>query len=224
MEELVAHRSDDHCLGTLKVFSEAHQSGLYATGNDDNARSSAVLEERRIPLLGKMQRFRDQGVTMCDIATMLRSIDRKSEAATWFQLARDVGAAHGFFSLESLACSGLGIAAMEEGRHEEGMVLLRNALVAAELNELDDPQYELDALDELISALFTTKSIDEVEPLVLRYREAANAYSENEGAGVCFRELYSLLLSARLDEVLCICTLRLGTPNNSSAIASSTDI
>ena len=113
---------------------------------------------------------------------------------------------------------------MEEGRHEEGVALLRNALVAAELNELDDPAYELDALDELMSELFTTKSIDEVEPLVLRYREAAKAYSENEGAGVCFRELNSLLLSARLYEVLCICTLRLGTLNNSSAIASSTDI
>ena len=44
--------------------------------------------------------------------------------------------------------------AMEEGRREEGVELLRNALVAAELNELDDPQYELDALDVLIQALF----------------------------------------------------------------------
>jgi len=29
--------------------------------------------------------------------------------------------------------------AFSAGRHEEGVALLRNALVAAELNELDDP-------------------------------------------------------------------------------------
>ena len=224
MEELMALRSDYDCSGILSVFSTAHQMVFQATGRKDHARSSVGLEERRIPLLGKLQRFWDQGETMCSISTMLRSIERISEAATWSQRARDVGAAHGFFSLESLACRGLATAAMEEGRHEEGVALLRNALVAAELNELDDPAYELDALDELMSELFTTKSIDEVEPLVLRYREAAKAYSENEGAGVCFRELNSLLLSVRLYEVLCTCTLRLGTLNNSSAIASSTDI
>ena len=86
------------------------------------------------------------------------------------------------------------------------MALLRNALVAAELNELDDPRYELDALKSLISALFSTKLIDEVEPLVLRYREAAKAQSEKKG--VCFPEFNSLLYSAHLHEVLCSCTPR----------------
>ena len=43
--------------------------------------------------------------------------------------------------------------------------MLRNALVAAELNELDDPQYELIALRPLMYALLKTHSIDEVEPL-----------------------------------------------------------
>ena len=91
------------------------------------------------------------------------------------------------------------------------MALLRNALVAAELNELDDPKYELDAVNSLVEALFKTNSVDEVEPLVLRYREAAKVRSEKEG--FCFAELDSLLCSARLHEVLCLCTLRLGTPH-----------
>jgi len=166
-----------------------------------------------------LQRFRDQGEMMSNLSTMLRSLERKREAATWYQRARDVGAAHGFFSLESRACVGLGRAAMEEGRHEEGVALLRNALVAAELNELDDPQYELAPLDALIHALFKTNSIDEVEPLVLRYRETAKAQSEKEGFGV--RELDSVVCSARLHEVLCLCTPRWEPPLAASSLLAT---
>jgi hypothetical protein len=86
------------------------------------------------------------------------------------------------------------------------LALLRNALVAAELNELDDPEYERDALKSLVDALLRTHAIDEVEPLVLRYREAAKALSEKEGAAFCFAEINSFFFSARLHEVLCLCT------------------
>ena len=60
---------------------------------------------------------------------------------------------------------------MAEGSdsYEEGLALLRNGLVAAELNELDDPQHELNALHDLIVALFATGSTGEVEPLVMRF-------------------------------------------------------
>ena len=112
------------------------------------------------------------------------------------------------------------MAAVDEGRHEEGLALLRNALVAAELNELDDANYELIALDGLTEALCKAHAIDEVEPLVLRYREAAKAQSEKKG--FCFKEIDSRLCSARLHEVLCICTPRLGTPSHGSALASCT--
>jgi len=206
MEELMALQSDDDCSGILSVFSGAHRWGFYATDIADHAHSFVGLVERRIPLLGKLQRFWDQGNAMCILSDWLRFLHRNSEAATWSQRARDVGAAHGFFSLESAACKGLGEAAMEEGRHEEGLALLRNALVAAELKELDDPAFEVNALKSLITALFKTNSIDEVEPLVLRYREAAKAQSEKEG--VCFMELKSRFFSAQLHEVLCLCTPR----------------
>ena len=114
------------------------------------------------------------------------------------------------------------MAAVDAGLHEEGVALLRNALVAAELNELDDPHYELIALQSLVEALFTTKSIEEVEPLVLRYREAAKATRETEG--FCIREFDSVVCSARLHEVLCLRTPRLGTPYHSSSTASSTAV
>jgi hypothetical protein len=202
MDEMMARQSDDDCSVTLAVFSTAHQSGWAATGSKDHARSCVGLEERCIPLLGKLQRFRDQGESMYTLSNILLTLQRDSEAATWFQRARDVGAAHGFFSLECTACMGLGRAAMEEGRHEEGVALLRNALVAAELSELDDPSYVLEALDSLIDALFRARAFDEVEPLVLRYREAAKAQSGRRG--FCFAELNSPLFCARLHEVLCM--------------------
>jgi hypothetical protein len=206
MEELVARQSDDFCSSMLKAFSTAHQMGYQATGSKDHARSCVGLQERRIPLLGKLQRFRDQGMTMCSLSDFFRILERTSEAATWYQRARDVGAAHGLFSLESSACMGLGEQTMGEGRDEEGLALLRNALVAAELNELDDPKFELDALQSLIFALFSTNLIDEVEPLVLRYREATKAQSKREELrGACVSELRSMVFSARVHEVLCLC-------------------
>ena len=205
MEELVAHLPDDFCSLILTAFSDAHHMGFLATDSKDHAHSCVRLSERRIALLGKLQRFRDQGEAMCSLANTLHRIERNKEAATWYQRARDVGAAHGFFSLESRACRGLGEEEVREGRHNEGLELLRNALVAAELNELDDPAYELDPLQSLIQALFHTDAIDEVEPLVLRYREAAKAQSE-KGEGRFFKlsELRSIVFSARLHEVLCL--------------------
>ena len=202
MEELMAPGSYKGCSDILSAFSNAHLMGYLATGSDDHLRSYVGLVERRIPLLGKLQRFWDQGEAMCKLSIFLTLLARNSEAATWFQRARDVGAAHGFFSLESKACMGLGRAAIEEGRHDEGVALLRNALVAAELNELDEPTFELEALKSLIHALLTMKSIDEAELLVLRYREAAKAQSEKKG--VCLSEFDSFLYSARLHEVLCM--------------------
>ena len=139
VEELMAQESDEACSEILQAFSRAHKWGFHETGLIVHAQSFVGLVERRIPLLGKLQRFRDQGEAMCSLADILRALERNSEAATWSQRARDVGAAHGFFSLESRACMGLGKTAIDAGRHEEGVALLRNALVAAELNELDDP-------------------------------------------------------------------------------------
>jgi len=206
MEELMARQSDEDCSGTLSAFSTSHHTGFHETGSKDHARSYAEPVERRIPLHAKLQRFRDQGDAMCSLSDMLHLLERNSEAVTWYQRARDVGAAHGFFTLESRACMGLGAAAMNEGRHEEGVALMRNALVAAELNELDDPMYELNVLQDFVEALLHTHAIDEVEPLVLRYREAAKA--ERERKGFSLLEFDSVVCSARLHEVLCLCTPR----------------
>ena len=131
------------------------------------------------------------------------------KAAGFFQRARDVGAAHGFFSVECKACHGLGHRALDEGRHEEGLDLLRNALAASSLRENEnDNIMELQVLAQLTDALFLEHEIDEVEPLALRYREASRAESQKIGR-FCFWELESLYASARLLEVLNPSTPRL---------------
>ena len=50
----------------------------------------------------------------------------------WFERARAVGEAHGFFTLESKACLGLGHLAMLHMRKDEAVQLLQNSLKAAE--------------------------------------------------------------------------------------------
>ena len=63
---------------------------------------------------------------------------------------------------------------------------------------------ELNVLNSFTDALFDTHAIDEVEPLVARYIEAAKAESEKKGR-LIITELRSLFTSARLHEVLCSC-------------------
>ena len=185
----------------LYDFKWAHTAGMNSRNSTHHAIAAVRLQEMRIKLLGQEERFRDQGEAMCDAAAHLRVARKRTEAAGYFQRARDVGAAHGFFSVECQACLGLGALAVCAGRHEEGVDLLRNALAASSLCEDEDDTFlELKVLAELISALFQTHEIDEVELLFLRYREAAKTESRKDGR-VCFFELQSLYVSARLLEV-----------------------
>jgi len=205
MEELLDHFAV-HAGGRnviLTAFSRAQDSGLKSTGRREHAHSAIVLLERRVKLLGTMERFRDQCAVLCEIADNLLRLGKVQDAETCLQRARNVGAQHGFFSAECEACLGLGQICMADGRQEDGLDLLRNALAAAPLNEADDSHCELNALQGLINALFETNAIDELEPLVPRFREAAKIESrkiEKVSSGE-FRIFY---FSARLHEVLCI--------------------
>jgi hypothetical protein len=208
MEELLENSSNWECIADLNVFIIARTMGQLATGSRDRSISVARLQERYVELLGKMERFRDQGEAMCNLARALNFAGKREEGERWLQRARDVGAAHGFFSVESKACVGLGELAMDQGRHEEGVELLRNALAAASLSEHEGEEEsnreELSVLSELIEALFETAAIDEVEPLVVRFRELAKAETARIG-GLSYRELWSFCFNTRLHEVPCIC-------------------
>jgi len=138
LDELLEGELDAVCNWILLAFAQAHTDvDIGATVGSDGRRgrwgtsresmiAASTLYERRIELLGKMQHFGDQGLVLCELADNL--IDHPSfqkEAARTFQRARDVGAAHGFFSVEARACVGLGRLAVQEGRPEEGLDLLR---------------------------------------------------------------------------------------------------
>jgi hypothetical protein len=101
---------------------------------------------------------------------------------------------------------------MLEGRQEEGVELLRNALVCVPLCEVEDTFMELEVLHLFTDALFRTHAIDEVEPLVARYLKAAKTESEKQGRLV-ISEIRSLVASARLHEVLCSCPPRWEPPH-----------
>jgi hypothetical protein len=217
MEEMMEHQTDDaSCNGLLETYSDAHRLSFNATGSNDNLLSVVRLETRRAEVLGKMQRFRDQGQALCRAADHLRSLDtdqEDQESEGYFQRARKIAEAHGFFSVECESCFGLGKLARAGGRDEEGVELLRNALVCVPLCEGgDEPDVldvktsalELDILSTFTTALFDTHAIDEAEPLVARYRETAKADSDTQGR-LSYWEFDSLLMSARLHEVLCTC-------------------
>ena len=200
MEEIMEGQPDDICHVILKSFQAAYLTGCVPTGSQHHAISAIRLGEDLVALLGKMERFRDQGEEICLLADNLFEAGKHQEAAEYYQKARKVGEAHGFFSVECRACNGLGNAAMSEGRDEEGQDLLRNALAASSLSEDEGPnEWELPILNSLIMALFMTHAVDEVEPLVLRYRKAVEADSEGEGHPC--NEVRSLVFRAQLHEV-----------------------
>ena len=175
VDELLEGRGDAVCNYFLEVFARAHVMGRNATRSRTHALSVIRLEERRIELLGKMERFRDQASALCCVADSLCILDNFHEAERTYTRARDLGAQHGFFSAECLACLGLGHVCTEEGRPEEALELLRNAVAASTLVELEDSSYQLNSLQRLIDALLIANAIDEMEPLILRFREAVEA-------------------------------------------------
>ncbi|KAJ1479958.1 hypothetical protein T484DRAFT_1812368, partial [Baffinella frigidus] len=199
MEEMMADEPDGSQERTLFAFLRAHQMGLISTNDKQHSEQCVLLEERRAEILGKMQRFRDQGECYCSAAESLLVLTKHPEAIKLFERARKLGEAHGFFSVECRACEGIGQLAMLQGRHEEGVEMLRHALAAAPLNEEDDSHFELRVLEKFIDALFVTNAFDEVEPLVERYREAASAESR-VSKSLCHQEVDSLYASARLHE------------------------
>jgi hypothetical protein len=209
VDELLGWQPDDWGRKVvLTSFITAHKAALSATLSKEHASAPILLLEQLVILLGKMQRFADQGEAMCEMGKHLLFLSRQRDAASWFVRAREIAAANGFFFIECNSCMGLGRVAMVKGHHEEGLALLRNALVAAPLNELDDPKFELAALEALIRACFETHAFEEVAQLVLRYRAVAQTSAIVAASGIdeSFTSIYfhldSLYYSARLQEVL----------------------
>jgi len=134
MGDLMKNQQDAFCDRVLGLFASGYFFAFSETSRSDHAMQVVETKELRVQLLGKMERFRDQGAVICQIAqfveqccygeaafagfdkaTLSSEVRRHVEvlftpgkAAKYYQRARDVGAAHGFFSVECDACMGLG--------------------------------------------------------------------------------------------------------------------
>mmetsp|Transcript_35393 Transcript_35393/g.80539 ORF Transcript_35393/g.80539 Transcript_35393/m.80539 type:complete len:336 (+) Transcript_35393:207-1214(+) len=207
MEELLESRPDpSNCETILAIFAEAHKKMCFESTSTEHAEKVIKLLSRREQLLGKLQRFRDQGENLHSIADHLLLLpNRQLEAANYLKRTRSIGAEHGFFGLEALACMGIGQLALKTGNVGAGLEALRQALTAADFDEFEDAEYaggstiKVNVLRDLTSVLIGRNAIDEAEPLVARFREEAKAESARKG-GVCFSELFSLFANARLLE------------------------
>jgi hypothetical protein len=133
MEEMMEGRTDEIYDVVLQIFAHAHlrRMGDFCTSGVGlhHALAFVGLQERRIELLHKMELFRDKGEAMCHLAGVLQILQRPQESKRCYERARDIAEAHGLFLLECMACEGLGELAIKEGRDEEGVELIRNALV-----------------------------------------------------------------------------------------------
>ena len=106
MEELLEKSPDTVCDLILRTFLQGRMGIISEDGIRENALPCTILQERRVQLLGKMGRFRDQGQLMCELAGLFEFAGEPHQAAKCLNRARDVGAAHGFFSVECRACEG----------------------------------------------------------------------------------------------------------------------
>ena len=135
LDELMAEQSDEHRDYLLRVFSDAHSRSGAMKGCIAPAVEMVRLQRRRLAGLVKLERFRDYGDALCYIGDGLLASkctcdsSLREEAAGFFHKALDVAQSHGIFSVECLAGAGLGDLAMLDGRDEEGVELLRNALL-----------------------------------------------------------------------------------------------
>ncbi|KAJ1494554.1 hypothetical protein T484DRAFT_1877476 [Baffinella frigidus] len=208
MEELMEGQPDEICRGIIFMFMRAHSmemlsESFFGRSYAVHEASSVRLGERHIALLGKMQRFRDQGEALHFIGDNFAIVARPREAVAYLERARKVAEAHGFFSVECMACTGLAEVALKEERNDEAVELFRNAVAAAPLEEeADARQYPLlhHAYRGLAKALTKTGALAEATAIAKQYREAAHAQSKREGR-LCIDELTSLDTSAVVCQV-----------------------
>ena len=150
------------------------------------------LSKRRADLQGKCELFRDQAETFAVIADLYSETDNVM-ALEYYQRARRIGEEHGFFRIECMACRGIGDIYMLEGRFQDGMDLLRNAVAAASLcvcegNEL--LMLESGVLFTILSHLvlsvdtWSDEEKAEVDKLTLRHCEVELLLSQEDDCGM----------------------------------------
>jgi hypothetical protein len=140
-----------------------YRQGLFA--------KAATLLQRVVQVLGKLERFSDQGGNMCKVGECFLILDDAKGAETWYQKARTLGEKHGCCGSEGRASLGLGrVEIYMRGRMQEGEELLRHALSVLDFVEGKNENLEREITQELAKVLLHTDRYKEAEPLVLIQR------------------------------------------------------
>jgi len=138
---------------------------------------AASLCQRLVQLLGKMERFSEQGADMCRVGDCFIRLNDAKSAERWYQKARMLGEKHGCYESEGRASLGLGRVEFMRGRMQEAEELLRHALSVLDFVEGKDETLERDINVELAKLLMQTDRYEEAGPLIQRLRELAERAS-----------------------------------------------
>ena len=209
MAEMIATLPDAVTLGILTTFMNAHEKLSKETGDAHHLSCCDQLQERKIELLGAMNRFRDQGEEMYSKGSslLLRKYEKgnpdvgrieRNLAEKWFNDTRRVAEAHGFFTLESEACFGLGKLLVNDDRVEEGIDLIHNAYIAGNLD--DSVVHASQAVDLLIELFIETHQLDKAMEFIPKYEELAKKSSYIVRV---LAELVITTFKARINQVRC---------------------
>jgi tetratricopeptide (TPR) repeat protein len=169
---------------TLKESANPRHFLTFALANLNQGHfaNAARLFQRRVQLLGKLERFSDQGVDMCQVGECFLHLKEENLSETWYQKARKLGEKHGCYAVECAASLGLGRVELYLRGNEEGAEgLLRHALSVldfVEIVEFVEGGYERTTLEkevkgELAKMLVSTDRHEEAGPLIQRLRELA---------------------------------------------------
>jgi hypothetical protein len=214
MEDVLLDLPDEFQTLVLGLFIRANSHAATA-GHAVYAFTTIRLNKRLIDHLGKIRSFEAQGKAIFHHANLLAPfsnnedaifyyhklahISFNEDATFYYQKLRDLGAEMGCFTMECMACRGLGEQALLQGRQKDGFDLLRNAVVASSLLLPEDDQHghEVTSLQALTTALFGFNEIDEAETLVLRMvlLEKGRQYDECERV-----QIVNILYMIRLHE------------------------
>jgi tetratricopeptide (TPR) repeat protein len=172
--------------GLISPFAEANFSLFHFA-------KAASLFQRRVQVLGKLERFSDQGADMYHVGECFLHLYDAKQAETWFQKARKLGEKHGCYVVECSACLGLGrVELYMRGRLQEAEELFRHALSVLNFVEGNDEFLERQSKVELAKVLLQTDRYEEAGPLIQRIRE----FAERASAGP-FQRAEALLFAVR---------------------------
>mmetsp|Transcript_47592 Transcript_47592/g.112960 ORF Transcript_47592/g.112960 Transcript_47592/m.112960 type:complete len:270 (-) Transcript_47592:42-851(-) len=178
MEAMMAARVDGNPNASRERLFDEFAKAHWALGNHAKA---ARYHERRVEMLGKVQRFRDQGDAMCQVANCLQSAKDVDGARKWLKKACYLAKENGYFSVECNASMLLGLQDLREERTPEGIEQLRYALTVTDFVEdkFTGIHLEVDIAGSICKALLRqtphgdqTAVLAEVEPLVAQFEKA----------------------------------------------------